>query len=136
MASGLEPLPHSQCPTSEDFGELFDVLRAVSGSAELTVEAPVEPLSRAVQSPRSKTQDLKPSTQHPTSVIISADGAGARADSRAADPAPPPEPPRRIAGRTSRRRYRAQPVLPSRCRRGGWPPPPPPPGGPPRSLPT
>src|SRR3990172_6052400 len=113
MASGLGPLPYSQRPTSEDFGEPFDVLRAVS---------PVEPLSRAVQSPRSKTQDLTPSTQHPTSVIVSADGAGARADSRAADPAPPPEPPRRIAGRTSRRRYRAQPVLPSRCRRGGRPP--------------
>jgi len=35
-------------PKSDDFGEPFDVLRAVSGSAELTVEAPVEPLSRAV----------------------------------------------------------------------------------------
>jgi hypothetical protein len=30
------------------FGEPFDVLRAVSGSAELTVEAQVEPLSRVV----------------------------------------------------------------------------------------
>ena len=35
---------------SADFGAPFDVLRAVSGSAELTVEAPVEPLSRAVSS--------------------------------------------------------------------------------------
>jgi len=38
---------------SSDFGEPFDVLRAVCGSAELTVEAPVEPLSRAVNGHRS-----------------------------------------------------------------------------------